>query len=520
MTLHAVGVKNLRALVDSEFIELKPITLLVGKNSVGKSTFARVFPLLRQSNEEKRRAPVLWWGKYVDFGSFRDAVHRNADVREVSLCFDIMLEPESEPFLMDPWWSQTLPLAGPTRFQLEVAFACGSDDNTYIKRTEIRADGMSCTVHTSQNMAVEKIICGDVNWTPSTDVSAHGAAGELLPMVTFFRHFRAKDRTFRKPQNPFIAELNDSIRKLAHPKTKDETIAQIVNLVPLGSGAEVLSALQAVNGSSTWKKNTSKLRTTSPELTHIRELVWLAHLEEVFSSLNSEIRTFSKGVRYLEPLRATAQRYYRVQELAVDEVDSKGANLAVFIHSMQAFDRDRFNEWLKTHLGFEVRSVPDGGHISLRVRFVDDNDDTNLTDTGFGMSQVLPIATQLWSSQAMRPRRGSDNAPTCFVVEQPELHLHPAFQEKIADLFVASLEASSSAKQNPMRIVAETHSSSLINRLGELVAEGRIDRDDVQVVMFDQTSVSAPVKIQISQFDEEGVLQNWPYGFFASGKSQ
>jgi predicted ATPase len=290
--------------------------------------------------------------------------------------------------------------------------------------------------------------------------------------------------------------------------------------VPLGSGAEVLKSLQAVNGSATWKKNTAKLNPNGPELTHIREVVFLAHLEEIFTSLNSEIRTFSRGVRYLEPLRATAQRYYRVQELAVDEIDSKGANLAVFIHSMHSNDRDRFNEWLRTHLGFEVRSVPDGGHISLRVRFVDDKDDTNLTDTGFGMSQVLPIATQLWSSQAMRPRQGAESAPTCFVVEQPELHLHPAFQEKIADLFVASLEASVSSKRKAMRIVAETHSSSLINRLGELVAEGKIDREDVQVVMFDQTSVSEPVKIQISQFDDDGVLQNWPYGFFASGKTQ
>lgn len=57
--LKAVGVKNLRALVDTNLVALKPITLLVGKNSAGKSTFARIFPLMRQSNEEKRRAPVL-----------------------------------------------------------------------------------------------------------------------------------------------------------------------------------------------------------------------------------------------------------------------------------------------------------------------------------------------------------------------------------------------------------------------------------------------------------------------------
>ena len=64
-------IRNLRSLEDTGPIELRPLTLLVGKNSSGKSTLLRVLPLLRQSIEVDTAGPLLWFGRYVDFGSFR-----------------------------------------------------------------------------------------------------------------------------------------------------------------------------------------------------------------------------------------------------------------------------------------------------------------------------------------------------------------------------------------------------------------------------------------------------------------
>lgn len=51
------SVKNLRRLTSTPPIEIRPITILLGRNSVGKSTFLRSFPLLRQSVETKSSAP-------------------------------------------------------------------------------------------------------------------------------------------------------------------------------------------------------------------------------------------------------------------------------------------------------------------------------------------------------------------------------------------------------------------------------------------------------------------------------
>ena len=62
---------NFRNIKDSGEIELKPLTILVGKNGSGKSSFLRLFPLLQQSFLSAKKGPLLWYrDKGVDFGDF------------------------------------------------------------------------------------------------------------------------------------------------------------------------------------------------------------------------------------------------------------------------------------------------------------------------------------------------------------------------------------------------------------------------------------------------------------------
>jgi predicted ATPase len=137
---------------------------------------------------------------------------------------------------------------------------------------------------------------------------------------------------------------------------------------------------------------------------------------------------------------------------------------------------------------------------------------------GFGFSQVLPIVAQLWASKhAQRDYRFGNNAQQFVVIEQPELHLHPAFQAKLADIFAKSVSKDSEISREgrrQLRIMAETHSPSLINRLGQLIAAGKVEKDDVQVVLFEQAENSDATTVTIATFDDQGVLTNWPFGFF------
>ena len=82
--LKSLRLRNFRGFSEDEnapFLDLKPITILVGKNSSGKSSFIRSLPLLRQSVEANTTGPILWFGPYVDFGSFNQVLKKDANER-------------------------------------------------------------------------------------------------------------------------------------------------------------------------------------------------------------------------------------------------------------------------------------------------------------------------------------------------------------------------------------------------------------------------------------------------------
>jgi predicted ATPase len=60
----------------------------------------------------------------------------------------------------------------------------------------------------------------------------------------------------------------------------------------------------------------------------------------------------------------------------------------------------------------------------------------------------------------------------------------------------------------------ETHSEVLVNRLGQLIAEGKISEDEINIVLFEPSDQLGKVTIRDVQFDSEGYLLNWPLGFF------
>ena len=77
--LKSIGIKNFRSLKNTcigekEVVDLKPLTMLLGKNSSGKSSFLRLFPLLKQSVSARTRGVLSFFGDEVDFGDFDTTV--------------------------------------------------------------------------------------------------------------------------------------------------------------------------------------------------------------------------------------------------------------------------------------------------------------------------------------------------------------------------------------------------------------------------------------------------------------
>ena len=125
----------------------------------------------------------------------------------------------------------------------------------------------------------------------------------------------------------------------------------------------------------------------------------------------------------------------------------------------------------------------------------------NLIDVGYGVSQVLPVITELL--------REEENAPPIFLLQQPEVHLHPTAQAALGSLFcrVASLER---------RLIVETHSDYLLDRVRMDVRDGVSDLkpDDVSILFFERDDLD--VHIHSLGFDEEGNILGTPdsYGKF------
>lgn len=523
----SINIRNLRSLRDTGNIKIKPITVLVGRNSAGKSTFARSFPLFRQSVEEKKRAPILWYGRLVDFGDFKDALNRNSEESEIEFGFEVDLDIDTRlaSYMSQShfWYSSPFVPKNKDNTNVKVKIIIEqnqNNQNAYASKVEFVVFGNKITIEfNNQNTAKAISVNNDNLWTAAnTNVKAIVSQRKIVPTITFARQRRIKtndSESMAWSQYDFMLENLVSIMAAnVHGNTSRTKILEMINNIIVSDDSLLLESLKSLKAGSTWSQFARNLSLQSNSFILLKNRIYASIAIKLIENIDDSLANYFLGVKYLEPLRATAQRYYRRQELAIDEIDSKGTNVAMFLDSLTDREKQSFETWMSSHFKVIVGTSNEGGHISLKISESKGTPLTNLADMGFGFSQLLPIAVQLWSSirtkASIKSVRQSNT--TCIVIEQPELHLHPEYQARIADVMVATIKGAEE-NRTKISIIAETHSPNIVNRLGQLVEEGVISENDVQVVLF-ENSTEGDSKIRISNFDSEGVLVNWPYGFF------
>lgn len=535
------GVRNLRALRDTGWIQIRPINILVGKNSAGKSSLARVFPLLKQSAERRKQAPLLWYGRLVDFGSFADAVSSFADPAEIEvrLRFDSdalyfsrrVFDVRSEPAHPDGQIDATLTLVE------------GSDGRTQLRRLTLNVFGVEVVASFGGPQGDSLRIAGEQPSLP-TEGRLVWVQGVILPQLRMLltesvsksvsdEDFAAPRRRLRLGEN----EIVSAVSHFVHGNTLRERKVEIADRLPLARLETLHRACsQLPSVPDTWRTSIANSSADSYSMKALQRALVQYKLNALLLELDETLSVFCNGISYLEPLRATAQRYYRREEISVDELDPKGLNTAFFVQGLSTRERDSLNAWLQGTFGFQLSVKPERGHLALQIQ-VDGGVGTgrNMADVGLGYSQLAPVAIQLWAAQQARrsipavnrPRFSTmpgrvEQAGTLVVVEQPELHLHPAFQSKLADVFAACVSEGvsplGSVPSRPLlRIIAETHSANLVGRLGELVGAAKIPSDSISVLVFEpDPDLQGATKLRVAEFDSGGVLQNWPIGFFDS----
>ena len=153
-----------------------------------------------------------------------------------------------------------------------------------------------------------------------------------------------------------------------------------------------------------------------------------------------------------------------------------------------------FNSWLSYLDLPEMHPVLEGRDFRFTVPSpYASGCSVSVTDTGYGVSQVLPILLA-----------GLAGPGNIVVLDQPELHLHPKVQTKIADFAIAIAER--------RQVLVETHSDHFVNRVVRRVVEGQIESDDVAVYFLTPTPDGPDVKMV--EVDPNFGIKNWPPGFF------
>lgn len=522
MEARAFGVKNLRSLTDTGLLRLKPITLLVGKNSSGKSSYLRAFPLFRQSLETPRSSPILWYHpEYVDFGTIQEAVNRDARPRQVT--FEIELEFPTEANLTLPETPVQVALtllddrgkARVCRMQVSAGELCATVVvNASSKVTAFsvgRTSGSRIVAVLPDDASVW--LSGPVSWLP-------GLTNGESPSVAYVRHVlrdaegSARWRYDESSDSLWWNPLKDALRPLFRVNAREEDLDYVTGEMRLGTLEGMLNHLRTLHSSSTFSERVSGWTALGDSFFDVAasSFAWLTPY--VLQAADLAVGDFMSGVSYLAPVRSAGLRSHRLMDLAVEEIDPRGENLAMFLRSLSSVEKASLQEFTKQHLGFSPDLRIQGTQAEILVSDPDVPAGVNLVDVGFGYSQVLPLTAMVWSA-CVRPVTRKRRRPTLLALEQPELHMHPAFQAQLAGMLAdASRKSRNGDDYVPMMI--ETHSQALVNGLGALIEDGKLPPEDVQVVLFEQDPKTRQTSVRVVEYDGQGNLIDWPYGFFAA----
>ncbi len=515
MSFDALRIQNLRCIPDTPRIPIRPITVLIGRNSSGKSTFLRAFPLLRQSVETATESPILWYHpRYVDFGTIKDAIYDRAAERSVTFEFTVTLSPKTEITLGIPEF----------RIALTVAEGAASQ-GAYVKGYDISCEGWTAELRFSPMGHILEFRINGEDLTRQLSEMSLGGAAYLLPTLKQGDHLKVTYKPvdqplaldpprFRVPHRdgePWLDLLREVLRPLLHGLTSDDTLISIADELKLGTPSAMREQLKNELGNR--KAKWDQLR-SSDEIDEIMLVTFARMLPWILDAADQEVADFASRIAYLKPLRAMAERSYRTQDLSVGDVSPDGNNLAMFIRSLSQDELQSFASFTREHLGFETKIGGDSINAEILVKEPRGDRFINLVDIGFGYTEVLPFMAILWSTCCRGPREGG--RPTSLLaVEQPELHLHPAHQVKLAKVLAGAWRASLDAGRE-VKLMIETHSEGIVNGLGELIQKGSLRASDVQLVLFDQDRETRQTTVKLAGYTEEGALNDdWPFGFFA-----
>jgi predicted ATPase len=434
-----LSLTDFRAFAATGPLEIRPLTFLVGENSSGKTSFLAALSYIWRFQERMLSASFNL--PPFDLGTFDEIVHRvrgrtKPDSFTLEFENNIIVDPRRSPLFM----SKGMIEKSSGHAKLCLTFSNNVGD-AIISKLVLEYGEYVLLISVDQKIRVIVKKNGDVNFD-STD------GQEQLQLS------RRIGRIDRLDMSDMLFYLRHIVRDRASSKDN------------LSSETEHGLAVTSV-------------------------------------ALEQLTRTFPNAIFACAPVRSNPSRVYT----PTDQIRSPdGTHTPQTLFKIKESDEKR---WLKIKAGLEefgrlsgmftainVARYRSSGSSPFQINVTRNGKQSNIVDVGYGVSQALPILTDLIESP---PHSG-------FLFQQPEVHLHPQAQAALGSFFVDYLSNSSGST-----IVAETHSDYLIDRVRLCVQTGKIKPGDVSILYFESLGTGAVVHQM--NIDAEGNIQNVPNGY-------
>lgn len=495
--MDSIRLINYRNFEDTQEVNIKPLTFLLGANSSGKSSFLKIFPLIKQSVNNSVRGSFLWNGPLVDFEDFQNVVRNGEGDITMSFCLrDLRIRHQR-------LWpsSQKIP-------SLKVCFSLSKKDERldYLSNLKIVAHNVCIDINFKTNSregeSVDSITINGSDFSNEyNNIKAINYIG-IIPRLIY----KNKDEMYDAPE-----KVLSKIKKLLNLQaSRDDDglmrfkITRFLTELPyhIISNDDIYNIIN--------KEFKHSFSSDKEKIQDIINTTLYYNINNFIDTINEYFSRIAKNITYVAPLRANFERYYRFQNYSVDAIDADGRNLAMFLNSLGDNNMSDFNQWLSQVFKFEIKLSPSVGHVAIELK-EQGKDYRNLVDLGFGYTEMLPILAMIWKD--VEYEKKDRYHQHIFAIEQPELHLHPRFQAKFAQLLVNVINVSK-RKNYDVRFIIETHSDIIINKIGQLIDRKKFDNKDVNVILFNAQNEGMNNYVESTNYSEDGYIINWPYSFF------
>ena len=465
------GLSNFKSFHYLEDIELRPLTVLVGANSAGKSSLLQSLLLLKQTLEADRFSGVLKFdGEWTHLGSYANVISDFDTTRKLEYRFSIQ---------------QELSLPNDLTQAREAL-------NYRLPGIEISDERLQKLLTLESNITIRFDIQHDKGTTRVEEFTINSKISDLM-VDNQAGVFSVFDNGTR------IKSAHVDLQVFSGPTSMPVGV-EFDKFWPKAIVYQLVQPANAEVGVST--------RRTLPLYIFPNIGGSLQYLEECLTG----------QLEYLGPIRADPRPFYPVEE--TNDVGTRGESTVPYLlrHQNDTIKYvpspmgdvqettllDATNHWLRAMKVTDCLSINPVESIAYVAAIQSRSASTksvNLSQVGFGIGQVLPVL--------VAGLKGPNDST--LLLEQPEIHLHPRLQAMLAEFLICTV-------QGGKTVVVETHSDHLINRLRRCIAEDKTGAlaDMVSILFVHPGTQDNPSSfIEELKIDETGNIINWPPDFLS-----